>query len=212
MRRTTILVPRGAEAAAVRRGARGTRIVALPAGAAAASALPAFAPGELAVVVGLCGALRDLRVGEVAIYRSVRDPSKTIALDLPTIGTLAARLPHARIVDACAVEHVVTTRAERRVLAERYDADVVDMEAAHLAWALTVRNVSFAMVRIVSDDPARELPALGDAIAPDGTIRPARIALAFARRPLAAFAFVRNVRRALAGLSDLARALTQRSA
>jgi nucleoside phosphorylase len=209
MTRTTIMVPRGAEAAAVRRSARGARIVEIPAGAAAASALPSFAPGEVVVVVGLCGALRDLGVGEVAIYRSVRDPSKTIALDLPTIGGLAARLPQARIVDACAADHVVTTTAERRALAARYDADVVDMEAGHLAWALTVRGVSYAMVRVVSDDAARELPALGDAIAPDGTIRPARIALAFARRPLAAFAFVRNVRKALAALSDLARVLSR---
>jgi Phosphorylase superfamily len=208
MTRATILVPRGAEAAAVRRGAREARIVEIPAGAAAASELPAFAPGEIAVVLGLCGALRDLGVGDVAIYRTVRDPSKTIALDPPTIAALAARLPHARIVDACASDHVVTTRAERRALAARYDADVVDMEAAHLAWALTVRGVSYAMVRVVSDDAARELPALGDAIAPDGTIRPARIALAFARRPLAAFAFVRNVRTALTALSALARGLS----
>jgi hypothetical protein len=105
----------------------------------------------------------------------------------------------------------VAAIAERRALAARYDADVVDMEAAHLAWALTVRNVPYAMVRVVSDDAEHELPALRGAIGPDGRIRPARIALAFARRPLAAFAFVRDVRRALATLRDLARTLNQSS-
>ncbi len=105
------------------------------------------------------------------------------------------------------MDHVVTTRAERRTLAERYDADVVDMEGAHLAAALAAQGVRFAMVRVVSDDASRDLPALQGAIRADGRVDGARIALAFARSPWGAFRFARDVRTALARLTAVARAL-----
>jgi nucleoside phosphorylase len=201
-------VPRGAEAAAVRRGAASARIVAVPAGAAAAAALPAFAADEVVVVLGLCGALLGLRAGDVAIYaRIVGDGADELTPDAALIAAAAERLPRATMVSAYTAEHVVTTAAVRTALAQRFGADVVDMEAAHLATALRARGVRFAMVRVASDDAARDLPPLGGAIDAEGRVRPLRIALAFARAPRAAYAFVRDVRRALATLTAVARTL-----
>ncbi len=198
--------PRGAEAAAVRRGAS-ARVVELPAGAAAASALPQLDADATVVVLGLCGALRGLRAGDVVIYGRIVDGERTFALDTQLIGELREALPGAAVVRACTADRVVTTVAARAVLAQRFDADVVDMEAAHVASALAARGVRCAMVRVVSDDASRDLPPLGDAIDATGRVRPLRVALAFARSPRAAFAFVRDVRRALATLAGIARTI-----
>ena len=203
----TILVPRGAEAAAVRRARPAARIVELPAGAAAASALPPFEDGETVVVLGLCGALRRLETGDVAIYARVADGARTFALDRSMVDSLVAALPGALVVNACTAERVVTTISERLSLARRFDADVVDMEGTHLAAALDAHGVRFAMVRVVSDDASRGLPPIGDAIDPNGRVQPLKIAQAFARAPRAAVAFVRNVRRALTTLTGTAHAV-----
>jgi adenosylhomocysteine nucleosidase len=205
--RTTIIVPRGAEAAAVRRAATSARVVEVPAGAPAASALPPFDDDETVIVLGLCGGLRRLHAHDVAIYARVADGARRSVLDRPLVDELTAVLPGALVVDACTAERVVTTVAARAALAQRFGADVVDMEGSHLAAALDARGVRYAMVRVVSDDATRALPPIGDAIDADGRVRPIAIALAFARAPSAAFAFVRDVRRALATLTDTARTI-----
>ena len=207
----TVLVPRGAEAWAVRRARGAHRVVPIAPGRGAGAALPAFERGETVVVLGLCGALRERRVGDVVVYRGVAADEGSVALDAALADALGERLNGFGIrafgVVACTTDHVVTARAERRALAERYGADTVDMEGACLAAALAARGVRFAMVRVVSDDGSRDLPALQGAIRPDGRVDGLRIGLAFARAPAGALAFVCDVRTALTGLTTVARAL-----
>jgi uridine phosphorylase len=102
---------------------------------------------------------------------------------------------------------VVTSVNEKRRLAQRTGAAVVDMEGVALAAALAARGLRPAMVRVVSDDAEHDLPPLEGAIDASGTLRPERVALAFARRPLAAVRFARDAQRALAALERVARAL-----
>jgi nucleoside phosphorylase len=199
----TIVVPRGAEAAAVRRSGLSARVVEVLAGAAAA--LPEFADGETVIVIGLCGALWRLKAGDVAIYGRVADAAHAFVLDPSLVDALKAALPGATVVNACTSKRVVTTTAARTALAGRFDAAVVDMEGTHLAAALALRGVRFAMVRVVSDDASRDLPPIEDAIDAHGRLQPLRIALTFARAPRAAFPFIRDVRRALATLTVTAR-------
>ena len=208
IRPTALVVPRGAEAAAVKRAATGLPIVEVAAGAAASRALPEFAPDDLVVVLGLCGALRGLSAGEVAIYSWAADAASTFALDPALVGTLAHELPQAHVVSACTAGRIVTTIEARAKLAERFDADVVDMEGTYLSAALGERGVRFAMVRVVSDDASRNLPPIDDAIDEGGHLRPLLVAGAFARAPIAAYAFVRDVRLALAKLTEIARAIS----
>jgi purine nucleoside phosphorylase len=203
----TLLVPAGAEAAAVRHGAPDARIVELRAGPAAA-ALPPLGP-EPVVVLGLCGALRRYRAGEIVVYHRVVGEARWFECDEALVSEV---LPDAPRVVACTTPHVVTTIAERDALAACHDADVVDMEGIALAAALSARGLRYAMVRVVSDDARRDLPALGAAIAPDGTLRPFHVALAFVRAPRAAYAFVRDVQGALASLRALARTVSRASA
>ena len=207
MPRTTILVPQGAEAEAVRRARPAARVVPVLPGAAAPGSLPDFEPGETVVVVGLCGGLWRMHAGDSAIYARVVDASHAFDLDPDMVDELSRALPQAMVVNACTTKRVITTVETRTVLAQRFNADVVDMEGTPLAEALTARGVRFGMVRVVSDDASRDLPPIEDAIDAEGRLQPMPVALAFARKPLAAMAFVRNARGALDTLTNVARAL-----
>jgi hypothetical protein len=204
----TFVVPRGAEAAAVRRVPGQVRVISVPAGAASAAALPAFDGDERVVVLGLCGALRGLTVGDVVIYREIATSAAALAPDAALADALGAALPRAHRVRGCSADHVVTRRAERAAYAGRYNADVVDMEGTALAHALAKRGVRYAMVRVVSDDAGRDLPALDGAIRPDGGLDLVRLAVAFVRDPRGAWRFARDARRALGILTETARELT----
>ncbi|MBV8580672.1 MAG: hypothetical protein JOZ86_08540 [Candidatus Eremiobacteraeota bacterium] len=217
-----IVVPRGAEARAVRRAVP-SAIEVLP-GAASAASLPAAlrqaqddrgprhpelveGPPENIVAVGLCGALRGPRAGAMVIYAHVVDEKHDTMLDPALVRALAAALPGAAIVRACTTDHVVTTVAERTALAARFDADVVDMEGTHLAAALAARGVRYAMVRVVSDDATRDLPPIDDAIGPNGNLRPLQLTWAMLRTPVAAVAFIRDVQSVLRTLGETAKTL-----
>jgi hypothetical protein len=157
--------------------------------------------------MGLCGALWRRHAGDVVIYSRVVDSARTFEVDARLVDALTLALPDAIVVNACTTKRVVTTVHARTVLAQRFNADVVDMEGTHLAAALGARGVRYAMVRVASDDASRDLPPIEDAIDASGRIRPLPIALAFARAPRAALAFVRDVRGALATLTQTARAV-----
>jgi nucleoside phosphorylase len=205
-----VAVPQGAEARAVLRTVPSA--IVLPPGAAAASALPELRGGETVVVVGLCGALWRAAAGDVVIYGRVADAAHAFAFEPELVDALARALPGAHVVNACTTRRVVTTVAARHVLAQRFNADVVDMEGTHLAAAFRARGVRAAMVRVVSDDASRDLPPIEDAIDAEGRLRPLRIASAFVRSPRAALAFVRDVRGALAKLAETAGAITRSGA
>jgi adenosylhomocysteine nucleosidase len=205
----TVVVPAGPEERAVRRGAVRARIVAVPAGRRAADCVAELPSDALVVVLGLCGGLQNASMGSTVIYTDVVDDATSIAVDPVHVHALMRALPSAPIARACTTDHVVTNAAERAVLASQYGADVVDMEGTYLAAALRARALPFAMVRVVSDDSANEMPAIGDAIDPGGKIRPWRVAAAFARRPFAAVRFVVDVRWALATLGEVAAAVTR---
>jgi hypothetical protein len=198
----TLLVPQGAEERAVARAVPGARIVAIRAGAAAVRWLPPFLDGPL-VLLGLCGALGAFAVGTVVVCEVVGDEIGSITLDdVPAV-------PGPR-VRAFTAANVVTRAEAKRALARRWGADVVEMEGTHVARALSLRNLRCAMVRVVSDGVETDLPPLENAFDPDGNLRPASVALALARDPLAAARFVADARVALRTLGDVARIVTGR--
>lgn len=191
----------------MRRAAPHATVVAIRAGASAAN-LPDDVPGAPTIVLGLCGALRDLQAGACVIYRDAVDDRGRYTFDGEMVAQLHAALPAATLVRACTIDHVVTRAAERAMLAARYDADVVDMESTHLVRALALRGQPALVVRVVSDDPGFDLPPIEAAFDGDGNIRPLQLARAFAVKPRAALRFIANVRRALATLGTAAAALS----
>jgi hypothetical protein len=193
----------------VRRAAPAARIVAVRAGPAAAVLPETIPPGPI-VVLGLCGALRGLRVGASVVYRDVVDEQGTYTFDAPAVAALHAALPAAMLVRACTVDRVATRATERAALAAAYGADVVDMEGTHLSRALAARGRTCVVVRVVSDDPSYDLPPIEDAFDTNGAIRPLHLARAFAANPRSAARFIRDVRRALSALGAAAATIASR--
>jgi len=208
---STIFVPRGAEADAVRSAAKRARsnvrvvetgIGPLAAALAADDAL-AGAPIGTALVTGLCGSLSPAcDVGETLVYREiVCDGGATLVLE-PLLGdTLAARVPGALTgIRAFASERIVTSVANKAALAARTRADAVDMESRAVVERLQQRDVAVAVVRVASDGPADALPDLDRALDGAGGMDGLALALAMLRRPRAGVALAINGTRALRAL------------
>ncbi len=208
---STIFVPRGAEADAVRNAAKRARsnvrvvetgIGPLAAALAADDAL-AGAPIGTALVTGLCGSLSPAcDVGETLFYREiVCDGGATLVLE-PLLGdTLAARVPGALTgIRAFASERIVTSIANKAALAARTHADAVDMESRAVVERLQQRDVAVAVVRVASDGPADALPDLDRALDGAGGMDGLALALAMLRRPRAGVALAINGTRALRAL------------
>ncbi len=203
----TVLVPAGAEYKAVKRGLRkvenAPQLIAIPAGP---QGLKAFlrgwqAPlrGEGLLLLGLGGSLSaDCGVGEAIALQKVWSVAsgEVFTCDAEMTERLARRLEIKTGVGV-SCDRVITSAAEKKQLGDRYSADVVDMEGAVLLEAL---SVPMAIVRVISDDCAGDLPDIGDAIAPDGSLKPIQMTLAFAQKPKAA---IRLIGGSLTGLKEL---------
>jgi nucleoside phosphorylase len=116
------LVPRGAEAAAVKRA--GARYVEIPAGAHAADGLPDVLAAERIIVTGLCGALAPIPTQRVVVYEAAVDGKGSFPCDASLMGVL----PGAQRVVGYTASSVVTSARTKRELAARTGAHVVDME------------------------------------------------------------------------------------
>jgi hypothetical protein len=195
-----ILVPRGPEHRAVRRGCAGstalTSILAIPGGGASAGALE-HAAGSNFVILGLCGALDPtLHVGDVVVCTSALHAHGSAAFDAAFTAHVGAATG-ARSVQALTLDRIVTSREERAKLHDETGAAIVEMEGFHLATRLAGQGRIVAMVRVVSDDASYDLPDISRAIGVNGTLRPFELVTAFARAPRKAARFIGDSRRAL---------------
>lgn len=192
MRFDTIVVPRGFEARAVRRGWPPPRppLVTVAAGAAAGDRLAHGPAIGSALVLGVCGALDpELRVGDTVVYARVVDGGEVLILDAElaaACGVACGRAP----LDAASVPRVVGAVAAKAALRVATRAAVIDMEAGAIARALHRRGVRVAMVRVVSDDAVGEMPSLDGAYDAGGALKPLALAAALLRAPQRSARFV----------------------
>ena len=198
-----VLVPRGAEYQAVRRGldrrqrvARTCadetpiRAIAIPAGLAVKTWLTEEFQVERSettqfLVLGLCGGLSDrTRLGTVVLY------------DQPN---LAQRL-QVQSVQGITIDRVLCLASEKNQLARESKADVVDMESRWIVEYIQSIGGVVNIIRVVSDDATGNLPDLSVAFDTSGDLRPLALAIAFIKNPIAA---VRLIRGALIALKQL---------
>ena len=198
-----VLVPRGAEYQAVRRGldrrqrvARTCadetpiRAIAIPAGLAVKTWLTEEFQVERSettqfLVLGLCGGLSDrTRLGTVVLY------------DQPN---LAQRL-QVQSVQGITIDRVLCLASEKNQLARESKADVVDMESRWIVEYIQSIGGVVNIIRVVSDDATGNLPDLSVAFDTRGDLRPLALAIAFIKNPIAA---VRLIRGALIALKQL---------
>jgi nucleoside phosphorylase len=177
------------EARAARRG-----------GAAAVQVGMGAATGELPdgriASFGLAGALVDgLEPGTVVSATRIVDETGAVLWEGEPL-----LVPGARPAVVCAADRVVDAAAERRLLAERTGADVVDMESAALARSGRLAGA----IRAVSDSPSQPVGRLAGASKPDGSTDWGVVVKAFLTEPRTAARAARGARRALAALERTA--------
>ncbi len=206
MRFDAIVVPRGFEAQAVRRGWPRPRppLLTVPAGAAAGDRLADGPAIGSALVLGLCGALDPaLRIGDAVVYAGVAEGGDVLVLDAELAAACGAACGRAPVA-AAAVPRVVGAVAAKAALRTATGAAVIDMEAGAIARALHRRGVRVAMVRVVSDDAAGEMPNLEAAYDSGGSLRPLAFAAALVRAPERSARFVIGALSALRALRTTA--------
>lgn len=96
---------------------------------------------------------------------------------------------------------------EKRGLAARLGADLVDMEAAGVARLAAERSVAFRCLKGVSDAASDKLPDFNAYLAPDGRFQTVRFALSALARPWSWSSLWRLGRSSSAASLDLARLL-----
>ena len=217
--RPIIIVPTGAESRAVKQALRNRpnppRVIEIPAGPPAVEAFlhnwrePQLFQHHNLVLVGLAGSLSpDFQVGDgVLVERSFEaSSSRSYECDRALTQHLSRQLD-LPIGTGVTCDRVVTTVAEKQRLGDRYQADIVDMESAMLLKLMPQARI--AIVRVISDDGNHDLPAIGDAIRPDGTLSPLILTTGLLRNPMAALQFVRNSLRGLRSLEHLTRNIVE---
>ncbi|NJN31901.1 MAG: phosphorylase [Synechococcales cyanobacterium RM1_1_8] len=217
-----ILVPQGAEAAAVRRGLQraeaSTAILPIAMGpeATVERLTTALSPGDWSevqrvLVLGVAGSLSpQLGVGEVVVYGELLTSiprSVPLAISTTAVAQLCepglwerlvqsrqTRLPRVRVsrVRALSCDRLIHKASEKAQLYDQTGAAVVDMEAAAIAQCLTPYGIQITTVRVISDDAGADLPDLAGVVRADGGLDSGKLAIALARQPQAAFRLIRG--------------------
>jgi adenosylhomocysteine nucleosidase len=124
-----------------------------------AEAIVAKYSPELLISAGLAGALvAELHVGDSVFPATVIDARDGSRHDTSIRDAVLAKSPLARTILVSIPE--VAGTAQKRQLAKSYGAHLVDMEAASVARAAQVHNLSFLAVKAISDDVDFELAEL----------------------------------------------------
>ena len=148
-----------------------------------------------ALVIGTCGALApSLRVADVLLFSRVRSLfDAPYALDPASAESVFAAYPAALSgIHGISVDRIATRASEKRALSARFQTHAVDMETYEIVRAMHGRRVPVAVVRVVSDDAAGELPDLNRALTGSGEVDPASLALALLSKPVATLRLARS--------------------
>ena len=127
---------------------------------------------EILISVGFAGALvASLKVGDIVVPEAVVDSSDGSVV---ATGSGSQRL--------VSVNEVATVK-RKPLLAEKYRAVAVDMEAASVAKAAGLRGVRFAAVKVISDDAGFEIPVVEGSVDSQGRFHEGRFLAGISVRP-----------------------------
>ncbi len=223
---TTLLVPQGAEYAAVCRGLKPLenfaialpQVVSIPMGREAVAARLAnleLAPGGC-LVMGLGGSLspalgvgagvigqRCLTVVEGRVVEDGSGEGERLLQPSPElIDWMQDRLGQAAVLGTVVTsDRILTTAAAKATLHRLTQADVVDMESSAAIAALAPHPV--AILRVISDDYDQTLPDITAALGANGDLKPWPLAKSFIQQPRAAAHLIAGSLRGLQRLQTL---------
>jgi len=127
---------------------------------------------DLLISAGIAGALTPrLKVGDVVRIREVMDGAGRIYFD-PQGGT-----------ETLVTVSSVSGLAEKKALAEKTGATVVDMEASAVASVAQGYRKKFVAIKAISDELDFEMPPVGEFVSESGRFEAMRFAMFLATRP-----------------------------
>lgn len=213
-----ILVPQGAEYKAVCKGLNSIHqapsVTPIPVGVTAltqylqrwtcASEFSQQVDAQV-LIMGLCGSLTpQYRIGDVVMYKNCiyeKDGNfHTIDCSLDFQNSFVAKNA---IVKSLTSDSIIFSATQKQTLAEKYGADVVDMEGFAAIEYFNAIGVKVAMVRVVSDNSHHDLPDLNSAIDNNGSLQILPLAMGMLRQPIAASRLIYGSLKALKVLEQV---------
>jgi nucleoside phosphorylase len=138
---------------------------------AAEAVVKRYGPAAL-ISAGIAGALTaTLKVGDVVHAGEVVDADS------------GARFTAAGGASVMVTVSSVSGPEDKRLMADRYKADVVDMECSAVAAVAREHGISFSAIKAISDELEFEMPPLGGFVDGNGKFETARFAAYVAVRP-----------------------------
>jgi len=167
---------------------------------------------RLTISFGICGALDpSLRSGDIIIGTHVVSGGDSVMADEEVVWALAARLKAAgervKIGAVVGVDAPVLTRAAKAELRKATRAASVDMESQIAARFAAEAKAPFAILRVVSDPAARDLPPLVTAaVKADGSVDYGVVAYGVMKSPRQTRGLIHGARDSSAAFAALRRA------
>ena len=180
---------------------------------AASVRLPA---GTQVVLAGVAGGLRPTAVPGIAVVPSIIVDEHAREWPVPArMGSGEVGAPPQRAVRCLSAEHVIQTPAAKQVAAERFDADLVDMESAAFASVAEAAGWNWRVIRGISDGYNETLPdGVEQWTSANGQTRIGAVRASLARRPMRLPTLVPQLlvlgRRSGAAMQAVEHALTER--
>ena len=140
------------------------------------------------------------------IFHSDIDLSQTLSSQLAKQGT--NEKPPIPLVKGVTTSQVICQATEKQTLAQQSGADVVDMENTAILNFAQQLNIPVAILRVVSDTVAHDLPDLQNIYDAKGNLKPWTLTTRFSRRPVAAARLSRGSLIACGRLQQLATELS----
>jgi nucleoside phosphorylase len=198
----TIVVPQGAEYQAVCRGLKQARvkpqIIPIPIGMNNVRQILTervfkFTKPQRVLIMGLCGSLTlQYSVGDTVLYQSCWNlEHEHLNLDTSLI-TMIQQTLAVDLVTGLTSDRLIYQAKVKQSLSQQYPVSVVDMEGYGYIKELQQRDISVAMLRVVSDNLSGNIPDLSKAINKNGNLKSISMAIAMSQQPVAAIRLIKG--------------------
>ncbi|MEM8719440.1 MAG: phosphorylase [Cyanobacteria bacterium P01_G01_bin.39] len=207
-----IIVPQGAESQAVVRGLRkcgldtAIEIISIPIGTSKLSQTLTpythkLSKAKQVLLMGMCGSLdTNYAVGDcIAINSCINQHQHQVDLNSELTTKITEQLSIDALVSLTS-DRIITQAAAKHKLSQQYPVNVVEMEGYDYVTHLQQQGIAVAMLRVVSDDLAGDIPDLNQAVDSQGNLQTIPMVISLIKQPLAAFRLIRG---SLIGLKAL---------
>lgn len=204
-----ILVPAGNEYQAVLRGLgkpHQQKIIPIPIGyKPCLSSLKNFPDTAKVLLMGLGGSLSpDYGIGDVVIYQDCNYNTQIQQTDHKLTNLLIDKLAlKTRKARGLTSDRLIYSATEKLALGNKYDAQIVDMEA----FAVLEKFTQVGIIRVISDDCQEDLPDISGAITAEGKLKPLSLAYGMLRNPYGAILLIQGSLKSLKILTEVAKGL-----